>query len=93
MYNKRKLLISLTQKIGHSSLAEAVELMWHEGWLDKCALERLYIKAEVEHRVRAGEAKTKAIAQLSGELGCSYEKVRAAVYHKNTKTKKNGNTD
>ena len=56
--------------------------MWNDKLLDIKALERLYIDNEVEHRVRTGEIKTKAMEQLSVELGCSYEKVRAAVYHK-----------
>lgn len=93
MNNKRKLLTSLIRKLGKSSLMEAVEQMWSEELLDRRALERLYITSEVNHRVRAGEGKTKAIQQLSRELGCSYEKVRAAVYNKNIKTKKNGNTN
>ena len=82
MHNKRKLLRALTNKIARSSVSEAIEQMWNENLLDVRALERLYIGAEVDHRVRAGEAKTKAMEQLSAELGCSYEKVRAAVYHK-----------
>ena len=56
--------------------------MWNENLLDKRALERLYINSEVDRRVRAGEGKTKAIEQISQELGCSYEKARGAVYNK-----------
>jgi len=56
--------------------------MWDEGLLNRKALERLYIGKEVERRVRAGEMKVRAIEQLSEELGCSYEKIRAAVYQK-----------
>lgn len=92
MKNKRKLLIALLNKVGESRLSEAIERMWQEELLDRRALERLYINAEVDRRVRAGESKTKAIAQLSQELGCSYEKARGAVYYKKEK-KKNGNTD
>ena len=82
MDNKRKLLISLYDKIGRSNLPDAIEQMWNEGLLDKRALERLYIGTEIGRRVRAGEVKTQAIEQLSRELNCSYEKIRAAVYHK-----------
>ena len=82
MYHKRKLLIALLNKIGRSPLPDAIEQMWNESLLDKRALERLYINSEVERRVRAGESKTKAIEQLSRELGCSYEKARGAVYYK-----------
>lgn len=89
---KRKLLIALLNKVGGSRLSDAIEKMWQEELLDRRALERLYINAEVDRRVRAGESKTKAIAQLSQELGCSYEKARGAVYYKKEK-KKNGNTD
>ena len=92
MKNKRKLLIALLNRVGESRLSEAIERMWQEELLDRRALERLYINAEVDRRVRAGESKTKAIAQLSQELGCSYEKARGAVYYKKEK-KKNGNTD
>jgi hypothetical protein len=56
--------------------------MWEQGLLDKRAIERLYINSEIERRVRDGEAKTRAMQQLSCELGCSYEKVRAVVYNK-----------
>lgn len=93
MHNKRKLLAVLTSKIARGSIREAIEQMWNENLLDVRALERLYIGTEVEHRVRAGEVKTKAMEQLSTELGCSYEKVRAAVYHKNIKSKRNENRD
>ena len=82
MQNKRKLLISLLDRIEQNNLTSAVEQMWNEGLLDRTAVERLYIEREVSRRVRAGESKTKAIEQLSNELNCSYEKVRAAVYHK-----------
>ncbi len=85
MQNKRKLLIALCNKIEARTLTGAIEQMWNEGMLDRKALERLYIGAEIERRVRAGEAKTRAIEQLSEELNCSYEKVRTAVYRKSTK--------
>ena len=93
MYNKRKLLKALSNKIARTSINEAIEQMWNENLLDVRALERLYIGSEVEHRVRAGEVKSRAMEQLSVELGCSYEKIRAAVYHKNIKSKKNENRD
>ena len=93
MQNKRKLLISLLDRIEQNNLTSAVEQMWDEGLLDRTAVERLYIEREVGRRVRAGESKTKAIGQLSEELSCSYEKVRAAVYYKNKiKGKTNGNS-
>ena len=81
MRNRRKLLISLLDRIKHKNITAAVEQMWNEGLLNRTAIERLYIDSEVGRRVRAGESKTKAIEQLSNELNCSYEKVRAAVYH------------
>lgn len=89
---KRKLLIALLNRVGENRLSDAIERMWQEELLDRRALERLYINAEVDRRVRAGESKTRAIEQLSRELGCSYEKARGAVYYKKEK-KKNGNTD
>ena len=79
---KRKLLIALLNRVGENRLSDAIERMWQEELLDRRALERLYINAEVDRRVRAGESKTKAIEQLSRELGCSYEKARGAVYNK-----------
>lgn len=60
----------------------AIESMWNRGLLNRCAVEKLYINSEVSRRVRAGESKVKAIEQLSLEMGCSYEKVRCAVYSK-----------
>ena len=72
----------MLEKIQNKSLPEAVEMMWQQGFLNKVALERLYINNEVQHRVRIGESKVKAIEQLSKEMSCSYEKIRAAVYNK-----------
>jgi hypothetical protein len=82
MMNKRKLLTTLLRRVEQRSINESVNLMWEQGLLDKRAVERLYINSEVERRVRAGEVKTRAMQQLSDELGCSYEKVRAVVYNK-----------
>ncbi|MBQ2027374.1 MAG: hypothetical protein II214_05695 [Alistipes sp.] len=56
--------------------------MWEQGLLNKRAIERLYINSEIDRRVRAGEIKTNAMKQLSLELDCSYEKIRALVYNK-----------
>ena len=56
--------------------------MWQRGLLNRVAIERLYIQNEVNRRVRDGEAKMRAIEQISSELGCSYEKVRGVVYSK-----------
>ena len=72
-------------QIGHKNIGCAIEQMWNEGFLNQRALEQLYIGREVEHRVRAGETKVRAIEQIATELGYSYEKVRAAVYQKNEK--------
>lgn len=82
---ERKFLISLLERVQNKSLNEAVEAMWRQGLLNKVALERLYIHNEVQRRVRAGEVKVRAIDQLSKEMNCSYEKVRAAVYDKQIK--------
>lgn len=93
MYHKRKLLIALSNKIEFNNPGKAIEQMWNEELLDIKALERLYINTEIERRVRAGEGKARAIEQLSIELDCSYEKVRAAAYYKKHKLKKNENTN
>jgi hypothetical protein len=80
--NERKLVTVLLNNVRHKSLPEAVSMMWRQGLLNKSALERLYITSEVEHRVRNGETKSRAIEHLSKEMSCSYEKVRAVVYNK-----------
>ena len=85
MLLRRKLLISLLNVVQNKSLSDAVKEMWQQGLLNKVALERLYINNEVQRRVRAGEIKVRAIDQLSKEMNCSYEKVRAAVYSKQIK--------
>ena len=82
MKNRQKLLNSLLSRIGHKSIGGAIEQMWNENLLNLKNLERLYIGREVEHRVRAGESKVRAIEQLAQELGCSYEKIRSVVYKK-----------
>lgn len=89
MNNRRKLLNSLLLQIGHKNIGCAIEQMWNEGFLNQRALEQLYIGREVEHRVRAGETKARAIEQIATELGCSYEKVRAAVYQKKRNSQTN----
>lgn len=81
----RKLLTSVLLSVEHKSLPEAVAVMWQQGLLNRRAVERLYINNEVHRRVRAGEMKVRAIEQLSNEMSCSYEKVRAAVYSKTIK--------
>lgn len=82
---ERKLLKSLLSGVQNKSLAEAVAIMWRQGLFDRVAVEKLYINNEVQRRVRDGEFKVKAIQQVSDEISCSYEKVRAAVYTKQIK--------
>lgn len=84
---ERRLVAVLLNNLRNKSLTDAVSMMWRQGLLNRTALERLYITAEVEHRVRNGETKSGAIERISKEMSCSYEKVRAAVY-KNKKTAK-----
>ena len=79
---ERKLLTSLLSSLPRGNLHDAVNAMWQQGLLNRVAVERLYINNEVNHRVRCGEGKMRAIEQLSKELGCSYETVRGAVYSK-----------
>ena len=76
------MLTSLLSSVPSGNLHDAVNAMWQRGLLNRVAIERLYIQNEVNRRVRGGEAKMRAIEQLSSELGCSYEKVRGAVYSK-----------
>lgn len=79
---ERKLLTSLLSSVPSGNLHDAVNAMWQRGLLNRVAIERLYIQNEVNRRVRGGEAKMRAIEQISSELGCSYEKVRGVVYSK-----------
>lgn len=74
-------MVTAMNGLHNMSLHRAIESMWQRGLLNKRAIEMLYIREEVGRRVRAGEVKTQAIKQLSEELNCSFEKVRAAVYH------------
>ena len=80
--NERKLFISLLHRVEQKSPREAVEYMWQSGLVNRKAIERIYINSEVSRRVRLGESKCKAIEQVSKEMECSFEKVRAAVYSK-----------
>jgi hypothetical protein len=79
---ERKLLHSVLSEVQNKSLAEAVTIMWQQGLLNRIAVEKLYINTEVDRRVRSGEMKVEALRQISNEMECSYEKVRAAVYSK-----------
>lgn len=79
---ERKLLTSLLSSVPSGNLHDAVNAMWQRGLLNRVAIERLYIQNEVNRRVRGGEAKMRAIEQISSELECSYEKVRGVVYSK-----------
>lgn len=78
-----KLLGSLIRDMQSKSSTEVLRQLMSEGLLNARELERRYIRREVEHRVRNGEMKTRAIEYLANEMGCSYEKARAAVYSKN----------
>ena len=90
---ERKMLHSVLSGVQNKSLTEAVALMWQQGLFNRTAVEKLYINAEVNRRVRAGELKVEALRHISNEIECSYEKVRAAVYSKKTlrREKKNEN--
>lgn len=79
---QKKLLTTLLSDLRGIPLDSAVERMWKRGLLNQSAVERLYINNEVDRRVRAGQTKVRVLEQLSKELGCSYEKVRHAVYCK-----------
>ena len=76
------MLTSLLSSVPSGNLHDAVNAMWQRGLLNRVAIERLYIQNEVNRRVRGGEAKMRAIEQISSELECSYEKVRGVVYSK-----------
>ena len=79
--NERKFMVAAMNGLHNMSLNGAIESMWQRGLLNKRAIEQFYIREEVSRRVRAGEVKVRAIKQISEELNCSFEKVRAAVYH------------
>lgn len=81
-HNERKLLNTLLNNAERRSANEMVEYLWQNGLINRVAVEQLYINTEVLRRVRNGETKCRAIEQLSVEMGCSYEKARAAVYRK-----------
>lgn len=72
----------LLDNVRGKSATGAVEQLWNMGVINRTSLEAIYISKEVERRVRAGERKTEAIAQLASEMVCSYEKVRRVVYGK-----------
>lgn len=78
-----KLIGSLIRDMQSKSSTEVLRELMREGLLNARELERRYIRREVEHRVRNGEKKMRAIEYLASEMGCSYEKARSAVYSKN----------
>ncbi len=63
----------------HKSLIEA---LISYGLLDLRAAERLLIRRRVEQLVGEGVGRCEAMWRTGEELGCSYEKARAAVYTK-----------
>ncbi len=72
----------LLDSVRGKSATGAVEQLWDMGVINRTSLEAIYISKEVDRRVRTGEKKTAAIAQLASEMACSYEKVRRVVYGK-----------
>lgn len=62
---------------------EVLDRLWSEGLIDVAALERRAMRREVMQRVRAGEAKCRAMDAVAARFCCSYEKVRAEIYRKN----------
>lgn len=65
----------------HLSRAE-VERLFEAQLVDLRVAERLLMRRAVEMRSRAGEPRCEAMMAVAQEVGCSYEKVRAAVYAK-----------
>ncbi|MBR4850133.1 MAG: hypothetical protein IKV09_04300 [Alistipes sp.] len=79
---ERKLIYPLLRLVEGKTPDNIIELLWSKGLLDYLAVERLYIASEVERRVCCGESKMRAIEVVAYDIGCSYEKARAAVYRK-----------
>ena len=79
---ERRMTHLLKRRLQGKTPTEVVDILWREGLLNRVEIERQYISDEVERRVRDGVGKVRAIEIVAYDIGCSYEKVRAAVYRK-----------
>ena len=83
MYNRdKRVLHPLKRMVKGKSPSDIIDMLWREGLLNHLAMERQYIRDEVNHRVRNGESKMRAIEMVAYDIGCSFEKVRSVVYRK-----------
>lgn len=78
----KKVLHILKRRVEGKRPADIIDMLWRENMLNPLMMERQYIKEEVAHRVRNGEAKMRAIEMVAYDIGCSFEKVRSVVYRK-----------
>lgn len=79
---ERRLVGTLLQELPRSGTKRLLEQLIEAGLLDLTACERLAMRRQVELLVRQGGRRTAAMVQVAETFGCSYEKVRAAVYRK-----------
>ena len=78
----KRVLHILKRRVEGKRPADIIDMLWRENMLNPLMMERQYIKEEVAHRVRNGEAKMWAIEMVAYDIGCSFEKVRSVVYRK-----------
>ena len=80
---ERRIVAPLLDEAAAIGGGEAVvRWLWREGLLDIRGAERRAICREVDRRVRRGQGRCRAMDEVADRYGCSYEKVRAAVYAK-----------
>ena len=54
----KRVLHILKRRVEGKRPADIIDMLWRENMLNPLMMERQYIKEEVAHRVRNGEAKT-----------------------------------
>lgn len=87
--HEQNMLYPLYNIVRGRQTCDVVDMLWRRGMLNRAAVERCYFKREVMLRLQDGRAKTKKVAMMDVARisGCSYEKVRAAVYEKRNNQK------
>lgn len=78
-----EVLLAVVRRERCRSHEQVVRTLFKQGLLDIRAVERLVAQKRVETLCGEGRGRCAAIAQVAEELHCSYEKIRAFIYHKN----------
>ena len=84
--HEKSILYPLYGMVRGRTSNEVIDILWRKGMLNRVALERYYFEREVSRRMReqSDRNKKRVMIDVARESGCSFEKVRAAIYQRQT---------